>query len=356
MLHLQYYNSLLKNKHIGKILNNYKLRYLRTVNEIESKVNEMVKLFLKDILAFLENIEEVAEQKHKINEYDKNKKEFEIMKQKLKTKTYCENKLRNDYDLLQQENNLLKLKINALNKKIQNLRTNNLNNSHNSISPEKSERNHNRTNRSMPKKSNPSMTPKIGKQNNLYIVLNNSSIMEQNFDNKSDIDIFIPKKSKFNKSEKNLKNFRNIKSKQLNKTVIQKKKIDANKFVNNKIIKSNKNNGISSKNLRKSYDKKNYNLTPKYSGDINKKNNNKNNTLKNESSRNLKLNNISIYNPLNILSADLPSNNLNLNSNYEELGKNINEAFDSELKELDQDEANIELLLEQLNNEFGTEE
>ena len=37
--------------------------------------------------------------------------------------------------------------------------------------------------------------------------------------------------------------------------------------------------------------------------------------------------------------------------NYEDLGKKINEIFDSELKELEQDEANIELLLEQLIDE-----
>jgi hypothetical protein len=78
MLHLQYYNSVVKNNHINKILNNYKLKYSRIVNEIESKINEMMKLYLKDILAFLENIEEVAEQKHKISEYDKNKRELEL--------------------------------------------------------------------------------------------------------------------------------------------------------------------------------------------------------------------------------------------------------------------------------------
>ena len=38
-----------------KVLNNYKLKYSRIVNEIESKINEMMKLYLKDILAFLEN-------------------------------------------------------------------------------------------------------------------------------------------------------------------------------------------------------------------------------------------------------------------------------------------------------------
>ena len=353
MINIQYYNSVLKNNHIGKILNNYKLRYSRVVNEIENKVNEMMKLFLKDILAFLENIEEVAEQKHKINEYDKNKKELELIRQTLKSKTYSEHKLKNDYDLLQQENNLLKLKINSLNKKIQILRNNNINNSQSHISPEKNEKHPIRNNRSMPKNSNLSMTPKIGNQNNLYIVLNNSSIMEQNFNNKSDINIFMPKKAKYEKNEKH-KNLGNIyKPKQINKSTVEKKKIDANKFVNNKTIKSSRNvNSSSNNNIKQLYNKKSNASSPK-SGPI--INHTQNNNIINKSSRNLESSNIRNYSPLNSFNQMVDLSNINLNINYEELGKNINEAFDSELKELDQDEANIELLLEQL-NEFGSED
>ena len=60
MLQLQYYNSKLNNKQINNILDNYKLKYSGITNEIESKINDMIKLFLKDILGFLENIEEIA--------------------------------------------------------------------------------------------------------------------------------------------------------------------------------------------------------------------------------------------------------------------------------------------------------
>ena len=118
MLQLQYYNSILKNNQITKILDNYKLKYSLVVNEIESKVNELMKLCLKDILVFLENIGEVSEQKHKINEYNKNRRELEQARLKLKNKAYIENKLKNEIDLLQQENNFLKLKINSLNEKL----------------------------------------------------------------------------------------------------------------------------------------------------------------------------------------------------------------------------------------------
>ena len=57
------------------------------------------------------------------------------------------------------------------------------------------------------------------------------------------------------------------------------------------------------------------------------------------------------YSPLNTVSqsVDIPNIN-NKTIDYENLGKNINNVIDSELKELEQDEANIELLLEQLIN------
>ena len=45
----------------------------------------------------------------------------------------------------------------------------------------------------------------------------------------------------------------------------------------------------------------------------------------------------------------MPYSNLNLD--YDDIGKKINEAIDSELKELEQDEENLELLLGQLIDE-----
>ncbi len=359
MLHLQYYNSVLKKNHITKIINNYKLKYSRVVNEIQSKINEMMKLCLKDILSFLENIEEVSDQKHKLSDYDKNKRELEIIKQKLKSKSYIENKLKNDLDLLQQENNLLKLKITSLNKKISNFKNININNSLNNVNSEKNSSNRNK---SMPKIGNSFMSPKIRKQNNLNIAVNNISIIEENINNKSTLSLQSPKKNLY-KSDKSV-----LKPKINN--INQKKKINANKFLNNNKIKSNKNinrninnNNNSINKLRKSYDRKIVNSSPNSRPIINKlninnniyinKNTNKNKNSKRQNSSDLELNNIHKYSPLNSFSQsiDLSNTNRNININYNDLGKNINEALDNELKELEQDEANIELLLEQLGDE-----
>ena len=150
----------------------------------------------------------------------------------------------------------------------------------------------------------------------------------------------------------------------------QKKKINANKFLNNNKIKSNKNinrninnNNNSINKLRKSYDRKIVNSSPNSGPIINKlninnniyinKNTNKNKNSKRQNSSDLELNNIHKYSPLNSFSQsiDLSNTNRNININYNDLGKNINEALDNELKELEQDEANIELLLEQLGDE-----
>ena len=372
MIHLQYYNSVLKNNHINKILNNYKLKYSRFVNEIESKVNEMMKLYLKDILAFLENIEEVAEQKHKIAEFEKNKKELELVKQKLKSKTHDEHKLKIDYDLLQQENNLLKLKINSLNQKITNLKNININNSQNSstLSPEKTYSN--RFNKSMPKITKTFMSPKIEKDNNFYLAVNTTSNIDEIIKENKSILTLNNEKTKFKKSDRNFgkidKQKQNNKNNNINNNN-QKKKINANKFINNKDIKSSnaskKNiklnlNTNPNNSIRKSYNKKNDNFSPKSSQIIKKiKNNNKNNNnLNNDIKNNLsdiEINNVNIYSPLNTFSQTIDFTNINLNINYEDLGKNIDEAFDSELKELEQDEANIELLLGQLTDEGDNE-
>ena len=127
MLQSQYYNSKLNNKQINNILDNYKLKYSGITNEIESKINDMIKLFLKDILGFLENIEEIANKKKKLNNYEKMKNELDSIKYQLKLKTYNEHKTKNELDLLSQENSLLKVKIKSLNQKILNL-NNNINN------------------------------------------------------------------------------------------------------------------------------------------------------------------------------------------------------------------------------------
>ena len=376
MIQLQYYNSFLKNNHINKILGNYKLKYSLVVKEIESKVNEMMKLFLNDILVFLENIEEVAEDKRKINEFEKNKRELELIRLKLKNKTYTEHKLRNDIDILQQENNMLKLKIKSLNEKIFNYEGLYSYNSQNSSPIRKSSSNKivTKFSNSMPKKMNPSSSTKKIRHNNLFILVNNSSIIEEN-NNKHSITLISPKspRKKLIKKSKNSKNSKDSKHKIVTRNSCDKlkkknlelsksnKKINVNKlvkFVNNKTSKTIKNSNNNQNNkLIKSYDKK-MNISST-SGHIK---NNKNNIGRNKDNLKLitrthnstdeELNNVNNrYSPLNTFNQtiDLPFSSLNLD--YDDIGKKINETIDIELKELEQDEANIELLLDQLIDE-----
>ena len=376
MIQLQYYNSFLKNNHINKILENYKLKYSLVVKEIESKVNEMMKLFLNDILVFLENIEEVAEDKRKINEYEKNKRELDLIRLKMKNKTYTEHKLRNDIDILQQENNILKLKVKSLNDKIFNYEGLNSYNSQNSSPIRKKSSNSivTKFTNSIPKKINPSSSTKKVRHNNLFIVVNNSSMIEEN-NNKHSITLISPKspRKKKNKKDKNSKNSKDSKhkigtknsSEKLNKKNIDinksNKKINVNKlvkFVNNKTSKIVKNTSNNQNNkLIKSYDKK-INISST-SGHIknNKNNFNRNNDnlkliTRTHNSTDVELNNVNNrYSPLNTFnqSIEIPFSSLNLD--YDDIGKKINEAIDIELKELERDEANIELLLEQLIDE-----
>ena len=188
MLQLQYYNSNLKNNQINKILNNYQLKYTQMKNEIDSKLNQMLKIFLKDILTFLENIEEVAEHKRKINEFDTIKKELDLAKTKIKNKINIEHKLKNECDILQQENVLLKLKIKSLNNKISNLNNINLSNSFRTTSPIRITNSLNlRNNNSMTKRINYSnyMSPKNELDNKYLTKQNFNPIDEESFESES---------------------------------------------------------------------------------------------------------------------------------------------------------------------------
>lgn len=358
MLQLQYYNSNLKNNQINKILNNYQLKYTQMKNEIDSKLNQMLKIFLKDILTFLENIEEVAEHKRKINEFDTIKKELDLAKTKIKNKINIEHKLKNECDILQQENVLLKLKIKSLNNKISNLNNINLSNSFRTTSPIRITNSLNlRNNNSMTKRINYSnyMSPKNELDNNLY-----NSVKEES---NSYINLISPR-SELNKNENSFKYIDKLTLK-LNydkKIRIKNKfyKYKNNKKINiHKFVSTNKDNKVT-KNISK--EKKKNNSLKKYN---NKKDNIKKKAepiIKKIISSKKKKNNSSVgmrnvnsnnrYSPVNTNnSIEIPFNNYN-NADYEDLGKKINSAFDNELKELQKDEENIELLLEQLNEDI----
>ena len=110
MLQNQYYNSKLTKNHIEKILSNYNIKYNTMKNEIDAKFNNMIKLFINDIKAFLENIEEISNERKKIKEAENHEIELVLLKSKLEEKNKIENQLRTELELLIKENENLKKK------------------------------------------------------------------------------------------------------------------------------------------------------------------------------------------------------------------------------------------------------
>ena len=359
MLQLQYYNSSLKNKHINKILNTYRIKYTQMKNEIESKVNQMMKFVLNDILNFLENIEEVAERKHKINEYDSMVKELEIARAKIKDKASIEHKLKNECEALQQENSLLKLKLNSLNCKINNLNINiNNYNSQRTSSPYRKRGSETLTKTIVPKTKIHFFSPRASKTGKSLF----SSVTEDNTFNKTSMNFYNPK----TKENKDLTSSVKVKEsmdkltviKNYDKMVKEKNKVNIKKKNDSKknILKNSKNN--MKKNMTEK--KKTFN-TPKIKTNNNAHNRNKsgpitNIIIKKATKLNTDIEKTTInnrYSPLDTInqSIEIPlisDTNKNIGSeNYE---NTINNMIDNELKELKKDEENIELLLDQLND------
>ena len=111
MFQNQYYNRNLTKEHIEKILTNYNIKYNTMKNEIDAKFNSMIKLFINDIKAFLENIEEISIEKKKIKEAENNELELALLKNKLEEKNKTEHKLRNELESLTKENEKKKKRI-----------------------------------------------------------------------------------------------------------------------------------------------------------------------------------------------------------------------------------------------------
>ena len=120
MFQNQYYNRNLTKEHIEKILTNYNIKYNTMKNEIDAKFNSMIKLFINDIKAFLENIEEISTERKKIKEAENKELELAILKNKLEEKNKTENALRNQVELLTKENERLEKKIKLKEKIIKN--------------------------------------------------------------------------------------------------------------------------------------------------------------------------------------------------------------------------------------------
>ena len=108
MLQLQYYNNKLTKTQIDGILNTFNIKYTTVKNEIDSKINSLIKLAMDDILKFLQNIEEITKERKKIKDFENIQREYEILSSKLKEKTLNEHKLENDIESLQKEIEYLK--------------------------------------------------------------------------------------------------------------------------------------------------------------------------------------------------------------------------------------------------------
>ena len=110
---MQYYTNKLTSNQIERVLSNYKIKYTTLKTELDVKINGMIQIFLKDILAFLENIQQIAAEREKIQEYDRIKNEIQTLTDKLNEKTKKEIELKNEINNLSHENRLLKEKINV---------------------------------------------------------------------------------------------------------------------------------------------------------------------------------------------------------------------------------------------------
>ena len=108
MLQLQYLNTKLQKKHIDQILTNYNIKYTTMKNEIENKINLMIKSFNQDISEFLNNMAEIADQKQQLKHLERNQNELETVREQLKDKIHEITKLKREIELLKMENTRLK--------------------------------------------------------------------------------------------------------------------------------------------------------------------------------------------------------------------------------------------------------
>ena len=110
-------------KHIEAILNNYHIKYNKFKNQIDIKLNELIKEFLSDFLLFLGYFQGDNLLKIKTKEIELNKNEIECLLKKLKNKEKNEYNLKQEIKYLLNENQSLKNKIKNQKKKIINLNT-----------------------------------------------------------------------------------------------------------------------------------------------------------------------------------------------------------------------------------------
>ena len=108
MLQQQYFSRKLTKNQIDGIMNNFSIKYTTVKNEIDAKLNNLLKLFLSDIQPFLDNLEELSKERKKLKDFENIQREYNIMSLKLKEKISNEHRLESNIESLQREITQLK--------------------------------------------------------------------------------------------------------------------------------------------------------------------------------------------------------------------------------------------------------
>lgn len=330
MLQLQYYNNKLTKIQIEKILTNYNIKYNTMKNEIDAKFNSMIKLFVNDIRGFLENIEEISNERKKIKEAENSQIEIAILKSKLEEKVLNEHKMKNEIDNLTKENSSLKTKIKAKTNVKKTRILSDLSNPHSTILKTETKPTINRYKKLVKEATKPNKDKNKEKNNN------NNSISKINNDENKISNKKIVKNRKNNLSystdKRNSKDLENMKS-----GSIQRK---GNHSMEKRVIKNIKN--ISIRNNKSIKNKNRKNLEQKTPQNKHKTYN----TTEN--------NNNSINNKKNIsIEIDDKYETLEIQPFEQSIGEDesvltVDDVIDEEIKELEMDEENIILLMDQI--------
>ena len=343
MLQIQYFNKGLSKTQIEQIIQNYNLKYTTLTNEINLKLNSIIKTVLNDITPFLENIEYLSNQVKKVKEFENAKNHINILENKLKEKTIIEKDLQNNITYLKQEINDLKEKEKEYerNIKIKDNLINNLENKQNIQSNNYKNKNRKKSldiNKSKPKSSSSLDKLKINKENRT------SRNDEENYTNI---------KNNINTSSKKIKNKNNIKrNKENNKYMMNLKEITRNLNCYHGNVRLTRNGQNINKFISSTTQKEEKKVTK------NKKRNlsfiNEKKPKKNKEARlSSEIKNISRFEiNKNVDEKDIykAENNFII---QEKKNDNINdERIDEEIKELEIEEQNILDIINKINN-FG---
>ena len=111
MLQSQYYNVKLTKSQVDSILQNYQTKYTTEKNKIYAALDNLLKIVISDIHSFYNGMEEISKERKKIKEFENLKREYDILNSKIKEKILNEHKLENDIQSLQNEILFLKNEI-----------------------------------------------------------------------------------------------------------------------------------------------------------------------------------------------------------------------------------------------------